>query len=84
MNTYDAIAEPDCQLADVIQPATSVENLFVAHNRMLEGGFVIDYHSPAGSSLASGQRWSGGAALKNRQSMSSAKPGYCSCSHCVP
>jgi len=33
-STYDAIAEADCQLADVIQPATSVENLFVAPARI--------------------------------------------------
>jgi chromosome partitioning protein len=33
-STYDAIAEPDCQLADVIQPATSVENLYVAPARI--------------------------------------------------
>jgi chromosome partitioning protein len=33
-STYDAIAEPDCQLSDVIQPATSVENLFVAPARI--------------------------------------------------
>ena len=33
-STYDAIADPDCQLADVIQPATSLENLFVAPARI--------------------------------------------------
>jgi len=33
-STYDAIADADCQLADVIQPATSVENLFVAPARI--------------------------------------------------
>ena len=33
-STYDAIADPDCQLADVIQPAASVENLFVAPARI--------------------------------------------------
>ena len=33
-STYDAIAEADCQLTDVIQPATSVENLFVAPARI--------------------------------------------------
>jgi chromosome partitioning protein len=33
-STYDAIAEPDCQLSDVIQPATTVENLFVAPARI--------------------------------------------------
>src|SRR4026207_1226597 len=33
-STYDAIADPDCQLADVIQPATSVENLSVAPARI--------------------------------------------------
>jgi len=33
-STYDAIADPDCQLADVIQPATTVENLFVAPARI--------------------------------------------------
>ena len=29
-STYDAIAEAQSELADVIQPATSVENVFVA------------------------------------------------------
>jgi chromosome partitioning protein len=33
-STYDAIADSDCQLADVIQPATTVENLFVAPARI--------------------------------------------------
>ena len=33
-STYDAIADADCQLTDVIQPATSVENLFVAPARI--------------------------------------------------
>jgi len=33
-STYDAIGDADCQLADVIQPATSVENLFVAPARI--------------------------------------------------
>jgi chromosome partitioning protein len=33
-STYDAIADADCQLSDVIQPATSVENLFVAPARI--------------------------------------------------
>jgi chromosome partitioning protein len=33
-STYDAIADPECQLADVIQPATTVENLFVAPARI--------------------------------------------------
>ena len=33
-STYDAIADADCQLADVIQPATTVENLFVAPARI--------------------------------------------------
>jgi chromosome partitioning protein len=33
-STFDAIADADCQLADVIQPATSVENLFVAPARI--------------------------------------------------
>jgi chromosome partitioning protein len=33
-STYDAIADPDCQLSDVIQPATTVENLFVAPARI--------------------------------------------------
>jgi chromosome partitioning protein len=33
-STYDAIADPECQLADVIQPATSLENLFVAPARI--------------------------------------------------
>ena len=33
-STYDAIADPDCQLADVIQPATTLENLFVAPARI--------------------------------------------------
>jgi chromosome partitioning protein len=33
-STYDAIAEPQCELADVIQPATTVENLFVAPARI--------------------------------------------------
>jgi chromosome partitioning protein len=33
-STYDAIADPECQLSDVIQPATSVENLFVAPARI--------------------------------------------------
>jgi chromosome partitioning protein len=32
-STFDAIADPDCQLADVIQPAT-LENLFVAPARI--------------------------------------------------
>jgi chromosome partitioning protein len=49
-STYDAIADADCQLADVIQPATSVENLFVAPARIglakLESRLVgeIDAH----------------------------------------
>jgi chromosome partitioning protein len=33
-STYDAIADAGCQLTDVIQPATSVENLFVAPARI--------------------------------------------------
>jgi chromosome partitioning protein len=33
-STYDAIADADCQLSDVIQPATTVENLFVAPARI--------------------------------------------------
>jgi chromosome partitioning protein len=33
-STYDAIADADCQLADVIQPATTLENLFVAPARI--------------------------------------------------
>jgi chromosome partitioning protein len=33
-STYDAIADADCQLADVIQPATTVDNLFVAPARI--------------------------------------------------
>jgi chromosome partitioning protein len=33
-STYDAIADPECQLTDVIQPAASVENLFVAPARI--------------------------------------------------
>ena len=33
-STYDAIADPECQLADVIQPATTLENLFVAPARI--------------------------------------------------
>ena len=33
-STYDAIADPQCELADVIQPATTVENLFVAPARI--------------------------------------------------
>ena len=33
-STYDAIADADCQLSDVIQPATSVDNLFVAPARI--------------------------------------------------
>jgi len=32
-STYDVIAEPDCSLADVIQP-TAVENLFIAPSRI--------------------------------------------------
>jgi len=31
---YDAIVDPDCQLADVVQPATSLDNLFVAPARI--------------------------------------------------
>jgi len=33
-STFDAIADPECQLADVIQPAATVENLFVAPARI--------------------------------------------------
>jgi len=33
-STYDAIADADCQLADVIHPATTLENLFVAPARI--------------------------------------------------
>ena len=33
-STYDAIADADCQLGDVIQPAATVENLFVAPARI--------------------------------------------------
>jgi chromosome partitioning protein len=33
-STYDAIADPQCEIADVVQPATSVENLFVAPARI--------------------------------------------------
>ena len=33
-STYDAIADAQCELADVIQPATTVENLFVAPARI--------------------------------------------------
>jgi chromosome partitioning protein len=33
-STYDAIADPECQFSDVIQPATSVDNLFVAPARI--------------------------------------------------
>jgi chromosome partitioning protein len=33
-STYDAIADPQVEMADVIQPATSVENLFVAPARI--------------------------------------------------
>jgi chromosome partitioning protein len=33
-STYDAIADADCQLADIIQPATSLDNLFVAPARI--------------------------------------------------
>jgi chromosome partitioning protein len=33
-STYDAIADPQCEMADVIQPAATVENLFVAPARI--------------------------------------------------
>ncbi len=33
-SVYDAIAEPDCPLADVIKPATNQENLWVAPSRI--------------------------------------------------
>ena len=33
-STYDAIADADCQLADVIHPATTLKNLFVAPARI--------------------------------------------------
>jgi chromosome partitioning protein len=29
-STYDAIADPDCEINDIVLPATSLENLFVA------------------------------------------------------
>jgi len=49
-STYDAIADPDCQLADVIQPATSLENLFVAPARIalakLESRMVGELDAP--------------------------------------
>ena len=49
-STYDAISDSQCEMADVVQPATSVENLFVAPARIglakLESRLVgeIDAH----------------------------------------
>ena len=49
-STYDAIADPQCEIADVVQPAAAVENLFVAPARIglakLESRLVgeIDAH----------------------------------------
>jgi chromosome partitioning protein len=33
-STYDAIADPSCDLTDIIQPATTLQNLFVAPARI--------------------------------------------------
>jgi chromosome partitioning protein len=33
-STYDAIADPNCELAQIIQPATTLQNLFVAPARI--------------------------------------------------
>ena len=34
LSMYDAIAEPACELAQIIQPATTLQNLFVAPARI--------------------------------------------------